>query len=224
MLFANLRAPLHTCERGPQVRRKTKTTMEKSKKTKTKKCLKSKKNEIKHSPGEPKRLDFLRALLRASGVTLNELADHFNVSRVTVGNWFKVDDIRLSLAEEICEYCGYSLNLSLCRSPYEQDAPVHHLGRRAMQFERRHLPFLCVAMAREHVTSQEIANRLGLYYTTVHRWFDKNDMFLSRVEEVADVLDLSVRIDVTPLDTPRASGEHATRLEFHPLIFDKPLK
>ncbi len=185
--------------------------------------MKSKKNEIKRSPGEPKRLDFLRALLRASGITLNELADHFNVSRVTVGNWFKVDDIRLSRAKEICEYCGYSFSLSICRSPYEQDAPVHHLGRRAMQYERRHLPFLCVAMAREHVTSQEIANRLGLYYTTVHRWFDKNDMFLSRVEDVADVLDSSVLIDVTPLDTPCGSDEHATRLEFRPLVFDKPL-
>ena len=216
--------PLILVKGGPQAKRKTQTTMKESKKTKTKKCLKSKKNEIKHSPDQPKRLDFLRALLRASGITLNELADHFGVSRVTVGYWFRIDDMHISLIRRICEYCGYDFELSLCHSAYEREEPVLHLGRRAMQYERRSLPFLCIAMARDHISSQDIADRLGICYSTVHRWFDANDMYLSRIVTVAEAFDLSIRIIVRPLDAHRYAGERASRVEYRPLVFDNPLQ
>ncbi|MBR5019633.1 MAG: hypothetical protein IKX53_08395 [Bacteroidales bacterium] len=196
--------------------------MKKSKPTKSKKTWKGKKTQIKRSPARQRRLEFLRTLLATSDVTFNDLARHFNVSRVTVGNWFFRDDIHLSTLDQICTYCGYEFQLSLCRSAYEPDEPVPQLGRRALQYQRGNLQFLCVAMARRGITAKEISEKMERNISTVQYWFNTNDMNLSRVEAIAAAFDMSVRIDIFPRDSA-AFNPRSSRVEFRPLVFDREL-
>ena len=171
---------------------------------------------------QPGRLEFLRDLLHANGISFNEVARRLGVTRAAVDRWFKKDDIRLSTMKRICECCNYTFNLHLCRSAYVLDDPAPLIKRCAGKFERGHLLFLCEAMSRERITIRAIADRLGLSHTGVESWFKSNDMALSRVESVAVAFGLSVRIELMPKDIPSANP-YDSHVELRPHIFDRNL-
>lgn len=55
------------------------------------------------------RLEKLSQAIYLSGMTQEEIADQFPISRQNFGRWFKLDDIKLSNLEKIAEIIGCEL-------------------------------------------------------------------------------------------------------------------
>ena len=155
------------------------------------------------------------------------LAKEMNISRTSLVRWLKKDDIKVSLLEKIVNHFGYNLTITLSRSPYEGDAPIESLDRLAFKYDKGGLPFLCVAMARYGITARELAEKLGLDKTTVQHMFAANEIYLSRVFEIAKAFDLSLLIEIRPKCTTHKTRHEGSRfiVDIDPLprVFDNPL-
>ena len=124
---------------------------------------------------DDKRLQFLESLMAAIGVSKPELAHLMRMTPQNIFAYFKRDDMRLSCAMQIVDRLGYELSFSLDRE--NPSSP------------------LCV------VARKDIADRLGLNYTGVNRWFFIDDMAISYIFKIAELYGLKVKTTIKPKQT-----------------------
>ena len=63
------------------------------------------------------------------------------------------------------------------------------------------LAFLRVAMKKYGITRKDLADRLGLNYTGVNRWFFIDDMAISYIFKIAELYGLKVKTSIKPKQT-----------------------
>ena len=141
-----------------------------------------------------KRLQFLLSLMEIRGVSKHELARIMGVSPQNIFVYFKRDDTKLSVAQEMASRLGYDLSFRL----EKEDAPSRDVvldieglvGKDGLQ----RLAFLRVAMSQYGIERKAIAEQLELNYTGVNRWFKVDDIAISYIYEIAKLYGLKVKI------------------------------
>lgn len=147
---------------------------------------------------DDKRLQFLESLMAAIGVSKPELAHLMRMTPQNIFAYFKRDDMRLSCAMQIVDRLGYELSFSLDRENPSSPLCVVEIELSQDQDNVGRLAFLRVAMKKYGITRKDIADRLGLNYTGVNRWFFIDDMAISYIFKIAELYDLKVRTTIKP--------------------------
>jgi len=141
-----------------------------------------------------KRLEFLLSLMEIRGVSKHELARIMGVSPQNIFTYFKRDDMKLSLAQEMASRLGYDLSYRLEKEGGAARDVVLDIeglvGRDGLQ----RLAFLRVAMAQHGIERKKLAEQLGLNYTGVNRWFKVDDIAISYLYKIAELYGLKLKI------------------------------
>ena len=141
-----------------------------------------------------KRLDFLVSLMEVRGVSKHELARIMGVSPQNIFTYFKRDDMKLSVAQEMASRLGYDLSYRLeGEGGAARDVMLDIEGLVGKDGIQR-LAFLRVAMAQYGIGRKNLAEQLGLNYTGVNRWFKVDDIAISYLYRIAELYGLKVRI------------------------------
>ena len=144
-----------------------------------------------------KRLQFLESLLLATRTSKSRLAEIMGVSAQNIFVYFKRDDMKLSVAQEMASRLGYDLSYRLVK----EDGPARDVvldieglvGKDGLQ----RLAFLRVAMGQYGIERKALAEQLDLNYTGVNRWFKVDDIALSYLYKIAELYGLKVKIKAT---------------------------
>ena len=144
-----------------------------------------------------KRLQFLLSLMEIRRVSKHELARIMGVSPQNIFVYFKRDDMKLSVAQEMASRLGYDLSYRLVK----EDGPARDVvldieglvGKDGLQ----RLAFLRVAMGQYGTERKALAEQLDLNYTGVNRWFKVDDIALSYLYKIAELYGLKVKIKAT---------------------------
>ena len=141
-----------------------------------------------------KRLQFLLSLMEIRGVSKHELARIMGVSPQNIFTYFKRDDMKLSVAQEMASRLGYDLSYRLVKedgNPRDVILDIEGLvGKDGLQ----RLAFLRVAMSQYGIERKALAEQLELNYTGVNRWFKVDDIAISYIYEIAKLYGLQVKI------------------------------
>lgn len=141
-----------------------------------------------------KRLEFLVSLMEIRGVSKHELARIMGVSPQNIFTYFKRDDMKLSVAQEMASRLGYDLSYRLEKEGGAvRDVMLDIEGLVGKDGIQR-LAFLRVAMARYGIERKKLAEQLGLNYTGVNRWFKVDDIAISYLYKIAELYGLKVKI------------------------------
>ena len=135
-----------------------------------------------------KRLQFLLSLMEIRRVSKHELARIMGVSPQNIFVYFKRDDMKLSVAQEMASRLGYDLSYRLVK----EDGPARDVvldieglvGKDGLQ----RLAFLRVAMGQYGIERKALAEQLDLNYTGVNRWFKVDDIALSYLYKIAEFM------------------------------------
>jgi len=130
-------------------------------------------------------------------VSKHELARIMGVSPQNIFVYFKRDDMKLSVAQEMASRLGYDLSYRLVK----EDGPARDVvldieglvGKDGLQ----RLAFLRVAMGQYGIERKALAEQLDLNYTGVNRWFKVDDIALSYLYKIAELYGLKVKIKAT---------------------------
>ena len=136
-----------------------------------------------------KKLQFILSMMESRGVGKHELARMMGVSPQNIFTYFKRDDMKLSVAQEM------AISMESEGNPLQTIiVDIENLvGKDGMQ----RLAFLRVAMSRYGITRKAIAEELGLNYTGVNRWFKVDDIAISYIYRIAENHGLKGRIKAT---------------------------
>ena len=140
-----------------------------------------------------KRLQFLESLLLATGTSKSRLAEIMGVSAQNIFVYFKRDDMKLSVAQEMASRLGYDLSYRLEKDGAVRDVVTDIEGLVGKDGIQR-LAFLCVAMSQYGIERKKLAEQLELNYTGVNRWFKVDDIAISYLYKIADLYGLKVKI------------------------------
>lgn len=142
---------------------------------------------------EQKKLQFLDDILAKTGTSKHELARMMGNSYQNICVYFQRDDMKLSCAQSICKLFGYTIAYSFEQKGQNIKKGVQQTVAQMYGCEGKRLEFLIVAMKVYGITSKDIAEKLGLNYTGVNRWFQVDDLAISYLYEIAECYGLKVR-------------------------------
>ena len=144
-----------------------------------------------------KRLQFLISLMEIRGVSKKDLASIMGVSVQNIFVYFKRDDMKLSLAQEMAERLGYNLSYRLEKDDAASRDVVLDIEGLVGKDGIQRLAFLKVAMAQYGIDRKTLAEQLGIGYTGVNRWFKVDDIAISYLYKIAELYGLKVKIKGT---------------------------
>ena len=141
-----------------------------------------------------KRLQFLLSLMEIRGVSKHELARIMGVSPQNIFTYFKRDDMKLSVAQEMAARQGYDLSYRLVKEEGGSRDVVLDIEGLVGKDGLRRLAFLRVAMSQYGIERKALAEQLELNYTGVNRWFKVDDIAISYLYKIAELYGLKVKI------------------------------
>lgn len=144
-----------------------------------------------------KKLQFLLSLMESKGVGKNEIARMMGVTPQNVFTYFKRDDIKLSYAQEIANKLGYDLSFRLESEDAQQRNVIMEIEGLVGKDGLQRLAFLRVAMSQNGIERKDLAEKLGISYTGVNRWFKVDDIAISYLYKIAELYGLKVKIKGT---------------------------
>ena len=133
-------------------------------------------------------LKFFGEFLEREGLTTTTAGEKIGLTQVSVYYWLKKDDARLSAIAKIIEACGYRLIID-----YVDPSPSSYEIITDQNRPQR-LSFLAEALS--GANKAMVADSLGLGETTVYYWLSHDDIFISYIFKIADILGKKVRIMV----------------------------
>ena len=146
-----------------------------------------------------KNLKFLVSLLDANGITKVELARRMGKTPQNIFKYFQLDDMKLSLAQEMAGKLGYDLTFRL----ESEDRPQENVSIEVEQLIKstpgaalsvKRMSFLRLAMSIYDMDRTTIAAGLGLAPAAVTRWFAVDDIYVSYIFRIAELYHLKVSI------------------------------
>lgn len=141
-----------------------------------------------------KRLQFLLTMMDAKGMGKHELARLMGKTPQNIFTYFKRDDMKLSFAQDIFEKLGYDLSFRLVREGAVQRDVIMDIEGLIEDGRLSRLAFLKIAMSQYEISRKDLADKLGLNYTGVNRWFKVDDIAISYIYEIAQLYGLKVKI------------------------------
>ena len=135
------------------------------------------------------------------GVSKPDLAHLMGMSPQNIFAYFQRDDMRLSFAHAVVNKLGYELIFSLDREDASSSLSVVEIELPQGTDTIGRLAFLRVAMSKYGIKRKELADRLGLNYAGVNRWFRVDDISISYLFKIAELYDLKVKTTIKPKQT-----------------------
>lgn len=144
-----------------------------------------------------KRLQFLLSLMKSKGVGKYELARMMGVTPQNIFTYFKRDDMKLSVAQEMASALGYDLSIRLEKEDAPRQNVVVEIEGLVGKNGLARLAFLRIAMSQYGIQRKDMAEKLELNYTGVNRWFKVDDIAISYIYDIAELYGLKVIIMAT---------------------------
>lgn len=148
------------------------------------------------------RLQFLSDFMAATHTDAPQVAEMLQITRNSVYTWFneKTDDVRLSQAMEIIDRKGYALNISLFR-PGDTETPLitdlkKLIDNSCGKAKLKRMSFLFIALDRYNISIKTLVKEIDVRYTTFRYWCGNDDIMISRIFQIADVMGLSIVFDI----------------------------
>lgn len=163
----------------------------------------------------PKRLDFLTEFMTLRHIDTTDIAEKLNITRTSVYCWFRdsTDDVRLSYATRIIEDEGFNLQIQLFRDEKDLNEPfyakVNDLVTDGGDIRLSRLSFLSLTLRRYGITIKDATSRMGVNTSNWRYWLKNDDIYLSRIYQLADVCGLNIRFLIT--QKPSADGSASKR-------------
>ena len=145
-----------------------------------------------------KRLQFLLSLMEIRRVSKHELARIMGVSPQNIFVYFKRDDMKLSVAQEMASRLGYDLSYRLVKEDGQARDVVLDIEGLVGKDGLQRLAFLRVAMGQYGIERKALAEQLDLNYTGVNRWFKVDDISISYIYRIAELYGLDVKVNLHP--------------------------
>ena len=138
----------------------------------------------------------------ATGTNKSKLAKIMGVSAQNIFTYFQRDDMKLSYAQEIASRLGFKLGFTLEKEGApSSSATLMDIESLVNANGLSRLAFLRVAMGQYGIQRKDLAEKLGLNYTGVNRWFHVDDIAISYIFEIAELYDLKVKTTIKPRPT-----------------------
>ena len=178
-------------------------------------------------PTKPKtqfmKMKFLKNFINAMNMSYDDCSELLGVTRANISYLLNSgDDMRLSDIRKIIESKGYRLQILMTTKEDEMDVNVmdedDFILTDDLKLKPKPLSFLTIAMRRYGITREELASRLGLASTSISYWLNQTqDMWLSRILQCAQVMNLNVKFTVVQAaEPPRpAPGELIFATDMH---------
>lgn len=181
--------------------------------------------ETSRKPVEPelRRLAFLDSFMAMQGLTITEMARILGFSVPACRHQLNVvDDIKLSYAEELIEHFGYKLNVFLTRERPEDIGTdkvsinvEDYVLMPGEQYVPNRLAFLDIAMKRYGITKTMLANLMNVNVTSVRHFFISQDIYWSRLIQIARVCDFSIHVSIRPMVSENEKLKNAEGKRFY---------
>lgn len=140
-----------------------------------------------------KNLKFLGDFMSATGLTTTTAGEKIGLSQVSIYYWLKKDDAHLSMVDKLIDACGYKLVIDFvpAEETYAQKTEI------VIEVPRdRRLSFLSEALS--SADKETVARELGIGLSTIYYWFDHDDIFVSYIYRIADIVGMKVKITIRP--------------------------
>ena len=151
----------------------------------------------------PKRLDFLTEFMTLRHIDTTDIAEKLNITRTSVYCWFRdsTDDVRLSYAARIIEDEGFNLQIQLFRNEEDLKEPFYAKASDFLtdngDIRLSRLSFLSLTLRRYGLTIKDVTSRMGVNISNWRYWLKNDDIYLSRIYQLADVCGLNIRFLIT---------------------------
>lgn len=122
------------------------------------------------------------------GLNTTTAGEMIGVSQVSIYYWLKKDDAKLSAVEKLINACGYRLSIELVDP---QQEIIMELNR------AKRLSFLAEALSDQD--KKKVSEELGIGLTSVYYWLTHDDIFVSYIYKIADIIGKKVKITIRPL-------------------------
>lgn len=142
---------------------------------------------------ELKNLKFLGDFMSATGLTTTTAGEKIGLSQVSIYYWLKKDDAHLSTVTKLIEACGFKLIIEYVPAE-ETDVRKTEIVIEVPREKR--LSFLSEALS--SADKEVVARELGIGLSTIYYWFDHDDIFISYIYKIADIIGMKVRITIRP--------------------------
>lgn len=130
----------------------------------------------------------------SKGLTYREVAAAVGLSVTGVTKWLMVDDMSLVNLHAVAEAFHYTLEVELKDKEVVIDNVVvidDNTGQKKLRFVEQ-------ALYRKKITKRELAKRLGKSYPAISRWFLVDNLMLSELNNIAEVLDMNLNYTFRP--------------------------
>jgi len=135
-----------------------------------------------------KNLKFLGDFMTAVGLNTTTAGEKIGISQVSIYYWLKKDDAKLASVEKLMNACGYRLGIEFVDPDNEIIMEINRTKR---------LSFLAEALA---VNDKEaVAKELGIGLTGIYYWLSHDDMYISYIYRIAEILGKKVKVTIRPL-------------------------
>lgn len=151
----------------------------------------------------PKRLDFLTEFMTLRHIDTTDIAEKLNITRTSVYCWFRdsTDDVRLSYAARIIEDEGFTLQIQLFRNEEDLKEPFYAKASDFLtddgSIRLSRLSFLSLTLRRYGFTIKDVTSKMGVNISNWRYWLKNDDIYLSRIYQIADVCGLNIRFLIT---------------------------
>ena len=135
-------------------------------------------------------LKFLGDFMTTLGLTTTSAGEKIGLTQVSIYYWLKKDDARLSMVNKLIDACGYKLIIELVE-PVVNPADTEIIIEAPRD---RLLSFLSEALSDQD--KEAVAKQLGLGQTTIYYWFSHDDIFISYVYKIAEIIGKKVKITI----------------------------
>lgn len=135
-------------------------------------------------------LKFLGDFMSTLGLTTTTAGEKIGLSQVSIYYWLKKDDAKLSVVNKLIEACGYTLSIELVEPVVDpSDTEI------IIEVQRgRLLSFLSDALSDQD--KELVSKQLGIGSTTIYYWLSHDDIFVSYIYKVAEVIGKKVKITI----------------------------
>lgn len=147
---------------------------------------------------ELKDLKFIEEFMKVNGLSTTMIAEQIGISRQSVYNWLKCDDMMISSIYALFESYGLKICFEL-NAAGETDSGMRIEGKGFISKKKR-LGFFENYIKRNGITREQVAQMSGLTKHTVNHWFQFDDCFFSYICRFAEKNGLELKYSVKHID------------------------
>ena len=156
------------------------------------KAQQGRRKKLQSSKYNLKNLKFLGDFMTTLGLSTTVAAEKAGLTQVSVYYWLKKDDAHYSSVERLINAWGYRLKMELV-SPDDVQTSIVVID----QPDERRLAFLERAIAQ--ADRAELQKQLGIGGTTIYYWLSHDDIFISHIFNIAEILGKKVKVTISPM-------------------------